>query len=222
MKVFRFLCGFYFLLFLSHSAEAQRGGGDSSTACNLTWNLTGTGLQESNSYFTGTGSASSTVITNFNAINGQAINGWVNYVVDGNLSATYEMSLTLGTTPYKIVYTAAQTISSTFGDLTLNGSLQVYVSNNSVYSSIIDSSEEMVVFRIAREGDIVRFYKNNALIPVPIPVTADTAPNATIGVSTNRNGKLRVNIYSPMCQQLIPEFEVTSLGCDTGVGEASI
>lgn len=218
MKVIRLLCGFYFFLFFSYSAQAQRGGGV-STGCNLNWDTRG--VQGNNSYFTGSGSAS-TEIPNFNSLNGQAINGWVNYVINSSPpligDKTYILLLQLGTspllgTPYTISYRVPKT--------TQPGLLEIFVSSNSVYSVPITSVEDITVFRIAREGSVMRFYKNDELIPVPTPVIANTSANAQIGFMMNK-GQLRVNVYSPKCQQVIPDFEVTSLGCNGGVGTANL
>ncbi|WP_338770339.1 hypothetical protein WAF17_22340 (plasmid) [Bernardetia sp. ABR2-2B] len=218
MRGFCFLYTFCFLLLLPYSSDAQKGGGASSEGCSLTWYSTG--LQENDSYFTGSGSAS-TLIPNFNAVNGQAINGWVNYVIETRIESAffippknYTMRLQLGTTPYEIRYRLPR-------DVYL-GLLEIVVSNSSVYSAPVTSTADIAVFRIAREGNIMRFYKNNELIPVPTLVTADTGADARVEVSASHQGKMRVNVYSPMCQQLIPDFEVTSLECDTGIGTVNM
>jgi len=248
MKVIRFLCGFCFLVIFSCPSFAQRGGGglggglgdlpclkcpppdpiDPSVidGCPLTWNTQGLSqAQPGISNFTGTGTASA----NITAFQGNNINGWVNYVVEGtigNTTPTYEMILELATIPYKIVYKAPKRENAGYFNgqpiyLQQYGLLEVHVSNMSIYSIQLSGTENRVVFRIAREGNVMRFYKNDNLIPTPT-ITANVGGNARVAVGADSDGRIRVSLFSPLCQQLIPSFNVSTINCTSGTGQLSV
>lgn len=225
MKNIRFLSGFCFLvvfLFFSFSLQAQKGG--TSSGCRTSW--THTFPIANGDEFIGTGTAQ-TDITDLHG--GGGVNGWINYVVDGSSgssAATYQMTLQLGTTPYKIVYKAPRVITGSFMgqpiSIQQSGLLEVYVAATTVYSTQLSGTENRAVFRIAIEGGVMRFYKNDELIPLPSTVNADMGASVSTTISTNSDGRIHVSPFSFRCQELIPEFARTPIDCTSGAGTLSV
>jgi len=243
MKVIHFLFAFCFLLSLSFPSIAQFGGGGlvpcwplpcpppppppppsggsgTSQGCGFNWGYTGFSTVNG-SDFTGIGTAQT--LTTLTQFQGGNINGWVNFVVDGAMSstsATYDMIITLGGIPYKISYKAARRVGNPPWQFFQQGLLDISVNNLSIYSQQILNTQNRTVFRIAREGSVMRFYQDGDLIATPT-VPTNTGAGAQLTVSTQGGGvagRIHTTIFSPLCQELIPDFSVLAIDCSTGTG----
>ena len=204
--------------------EETGGGSGTSQGCGFNWGYTGFS-SVNGSDFTGIGTAQT--LTTLTQFQGGNINGWVNFVVDGAMgttSATYDMVLTLGGVPYKISYKALRMVGNPPFQFFQQGSLDISVNNLSIYSQQVLGTQNRTVFRIAREGNAMRFYQDGDLIATPT-VPANTGAGAQVTVSTEQGGvagRIHTTIFSPFCQELVPDFTISSLDCNSGTGSLSI